>query len=75
MYNKDIADITRYYKETQEGVDIMCKAMDEMKDKKEKETKLNAIKSIMETLALTAEQAMDALKISEEERKIFRSQL
>lgn len=75
MYNKDIADITRYYKETQKGVDIMCKAMDEMKDKKEKETKLHDIRSIMETLDLTAEQAMDALKISEEERKIFRTQL
>lgn len=75
MYNKDIAEATRYYKESPKGVDIMCKVMDEMKDKKEKETKLNAIKSIMEALALTAEQAMDALKISEEERKIFRFQL
>lgn len=51
------------------GVDIMCKVMDEMKDKKEKETKLNDIKSIMETLALTAEQAMDALRFQKRSEK------
>ena len=39
------------------------------------ETLLNSIKNLMETLKLTAEQAMDALKIPDDDRKKYVSML
>ncbi len=32
MYNQDLAEISKYYKETKEGVETMCKAMEEMRN-------------------------------------------
>ena len=32
MKNKDLADISRYYKETQEGVEAMCRVMEDMRN-------------------------------------------
>lgn len=46
MYNKDIAEATRYYKESPKGVDIMCKAMEDMRNK----VRVNDIKRIMDSL-------------------------
>lgn len=73
--NKDIAEATRYYKKSQKGVDIISKIMEDMLYEVRIETGLQNIKNVMETLAYTAEQAMDALKVPEEEREIFRTQL
>lgn len=79
MYNKDIADVTRYYKEVQEGVNVMCQAMDNIREQGRQQgieqARLEAVKRIMESLALTPEQAMDVLKIPEEERKTYYSRL
>ena len=33
MYTKQLADKTRYYEETPEGVSDMCKAIEEMRKK------------------------------------------
>ena len=40
MYTKQLADKTRYYKETPEGVSYMCKAIEEMRNKAVLEDKL-----------------------------------
>ena len=32
MLNKILADRTRYYKETEEGVEVVCKAMEDMRN-------------------------------------------
>ena len=32
MYNKDLADKTRYFKETEEGVETVCKVMEDMRN-------------------------------------------
>ena len=32
MHYKELSDKVRYYKETEEGVETMCKAMDDMRD-------------------------------------------
>lgn len=73
MNNKDLADITRYYKETQEGVEIMCKAMEEMRNKKEQETIILNLHKMMKNLKLTLEQAMDALEIPTKDRGYYSS--
>ena len=73
MNNKDLADIARYYKETQEGVETMCKAMEEMRNKKEQETIVLNLHKMMKNLKLTLEQAMDALEIPAQDRAFYSS--
>ena len=75
MINQDLADRTRYYKETEEGVSAVCKVMEDMRLEKERETLLTALKNVMETFKVSAEQAMDALKIPASERSMYLSKL
>lgn len=51
-----------------EGDYDMCKAMDDMKEELVEKTVERNIKSLVQTLKLTAEQAMDALLVPEDER-------
>ena len=64
---------------TEKGRINMCEGLRElMADSKaegREETLLNSIKNLMETLKLTAEQAMDALKIPDDDRKKYVSLL
>ena len=64
---------------TEKGRVNMCEGLRElMADSKaegREETLLNSIKNLMETLKLTAEQAMDALKIPDDDRKKYVSML
>ena len=53
----------------------MCKVMEEMRNNTVIETNLIAVKNIMETMKLSIEQAMDALKIPESQRKLMISKL
>ena len=46
----------------------MCKVLDEVEKRGEQNTMVLAIKNLMETLKLTLEQAMDALKIPSDQR-------
>ena len=75
MINKDLAERTRYFKETEEGVSVVCAVMEEMRAEKERETRIDDIKRIMRTLKLTIEQAMDALEIPVAERGIYTSRI
>ena len=68
MYSKHLAERAKYLKRDPKGVEIMCQVMEEMRDEVEVRTKLVDIKNIMETLKLTAQQAMDALKIPDADR-------
>lgn len=53
----------KYYKEDPKGVEYMCKAFEETREQGAECERIKNIKSLMETLKLTAQQAMDALKI------------
>ena len=75
MRTKLLADKTRYLKTNPEGVDIMCKEMEKMRDDVEQRTMLAAIKNLMETLAFTVQQAMDALKIPVSDRSKYVAKL
>ena len=55
--------------------EAMCKAMEEMRNETVIETNLIAVKNIMETMKLSIEQAMDALKIPESQRKLIPDKL
>jgi hypothetical protein len=70
-----LRDATRYYKETQEGVEYMCKAFEEVRDKAREEKEFSNIKTLMETMSLTAQQAMDALRVPAEEQAKYAKML
>jgi len=78
-----LADRVRYFKEDKEGVQTMSKIFEdfgkEMRDEGMKAgargNLLENIKSIMETMHLTVEQAMDALRVPAEDRESLKSNL
>ena len=71
-----LAERTRYLKENPEGVEMMCKSMEDMRNEAAKRaaeiatenTLLQTIKKLMETTKWTPEQAMDALKIPDSDK-------
>ncbi len=54
---------------------MSCSLLDRVKEAGREEGVLSDVKNLMETLHLSAEQAMDALKISEEEKQKYYSKL
>jgi hypothetical protein len=79
MIIPDMAEITRYYKETEEGRQTVCKVMEDMRNDVKAETELNTtvkhLKDIMASLKLTIDQAMDALKIPQDDREKYLSRI
>ena len=57
----------------------MCEVMEQLRDESIQrgidQTRIESIKSIMETLKLTAQQAMDALKIPKDEQGKYMARL
>ena len=53
----------RLFKTTEEGVNEMCEVIEKYIAEGRREGKVEAIRNLMESMSLTAEQAMKALKI------------
>jgi hypothetical protein len=74
-----LAERTRYFKETPEGVEEMCKAMEEMVNKRVDEHTdrlvLQTIRNLMDSLKLTADEAMKAMKLSDADKAKYMAQL
>ena len=64
-------EITRYFKENQEGVEIMCRAFEETRNEAREQAFTESIRSLMETMKLTVQQAMDALRIPVDEQSKY----
>lgn len=75
MYYNILADRVRYFKENQKGVASMCKAMEDMRKETATETLLISVKNLMKNMNLTAEQAMTALGISDQDKTQLLKQL
>lgn len=75
MYYSELAKQVRFYKDTEKGRDIMCKIIEEYGDKRAEvtriETMVNDIKNLMESLNLTLEQALSAIKVSDADRAVL----
>ena len=63
-----LAERARYFKETEEGREIMCKAFEEVRDESAKMKSLELISNLMKSMNMTLEKAMDVLLIPLEER-------
>ena len=83
MKNKMLADASRYYKEDPKGVEIMCKAIEEMREESyqrgvetgTEQNRLESIRNIMSNLKLTVYQAMDALGIPADDQPKYLAKL
>lgn len=76
MYNSELRNVMRYYKETEEGVKEMCEIFERIavRNKEEgiQESNVNAIRNVMETLNYTLKEAMTLLKIPKEEYDMYK---
>jgi NACalpha-BTF3-like transcription factor len=72
MYCEVLKNNVKYYKETEEGQNIMCQVIEELADKRAEtkriDTSLDLVKNLMDSMNWTAEKAMKALKITEGDR-------
>ena len=72
MYSEVLAERARFFKEDEKGVTTMCRIMEELYNEGvaegKTEERLKNIKNLILSLGLTAEAAMDALKISKDEQ-------
>jgi hypothetical protein len=68
MYCEALKNNVKYYKETEGGRNIMCQIIEELADKRVKIQTLQLVKNLMDSMNLTVEQAMEALKITEDDR-------
>ena len=79
MHYELLKEESRYYKETMEGIKHMCEIWEEERLEGRAEGRAEALKSslksLMETMHLSVEDAMNALKLTEEERQICRELL
>lgn len=70
-----VAERTRYLKENPEGVNEVCKILEDMRNEAVERSILQTIRNLMETLKLSAEDAMAAMKIPDAERRKYIAKL
>ena len=79
MYTEILADKARYLETDPKGVDIMCKMMEDLRAESIQrgidQSRVESIKNLMQTLKLTAQQAMDALMIPASEQPKYAAKL
>lgn len=79
VYNPILAKQLHYFKETEGGRAIMCKAVEELAGKwaarsaeeSRLDTMVGNVKNLMDTMKMSVEEAMEALKVSEDDRAVL----
>ena len=76
MYYGTLADRVRFFKESKEGIEIMCRAMEDMRNQTLKEGMINVAKKMLEDGTITLERIAEFVGLSVEEvKKIKTDQL
>lgn len=75
MNYKELAEGLHHFKETKEGRDSMCEAVEKYAEKKAEQTSINHVRALMDSMKMTLEQALNALNIQEEDRSVIIQQL
>lgn len=65
----------KYYKETEEGREAMCQIIEDVAKEEKMDTLFNAMKNLMGTMKWTAEQVLDAMGISAEDKEAILKRL
>lgn len=71
----ELADQVHYYKKTEGGIVGMCRIMEDFAEEIADKKTLSLIKNLMESLKLSADQVMDAMKLSADDRKRLSAKL
>ncbi len=69
MYYGTLADRVRFFKESKEGIEIMCRAMEDMRNQTLKEGMINVAKKMLEDGTITLEKIAEFVGLSVEEVK------
>lgn len=77
MFYPVLAKQVQYFKESEGGLNIMCQVFEELAEKRAEETRIEtlvtAIKSLMTSMKWTAEQAMTAMNVSENDQTLLKA--
>ncbi len=71
MFYAELAKHVKHFKETEGGMEHMCKAMEERIDRERIDNSFEHIKNLMEAMKMTAEQAMEVLKIPDDDKAVL----
>ena len=75
MDYKELAGGVHHFKETEEGRDTMCESVKKYAEEYSTTKDIERVKSVMEKLKYSVEEALDLLNITGEEKKIISQQL
>lgn len=75
MYYSELAKGVEHFKEEEVGRKFMCEAVEKYGDERVQDERLELIKKLMESMKWTAEQAMVAMQISDQDKSILLKRL
>ena len=67
MYYETLANRVRFFKESKEGIEIMCRAMEDMRNQTLKEGMINVAKKMLEDGTITLEKIAEFVDLSVDE--------
>ena len=67
MYYGILADRVRFFKESKEGIEIICRAMEDMRNQTLKEGMINVAKKMLEDGTITLEKIAEFVSLSVDE--------
>ena len=71
IYYQELAEGVKHFKEEEGGRKLMCEAVEKYADRKILDKQLEMVRNLMDSMKLTAEQAMTALKFSDQEKAVL----
>ncbi len=74
MYYGTLADRVRFFKESKEGIEIMCRAMEDMRNQTLKEGAINSAKRMLADGILTLEKIAEYAGLSLDEVKKLKAE-
>ena len=75
MHYDALAQGVKHFKETEEGREIMCEAVEKYGDERATKAKIVSVQNLMKNTKFTLEQALNALGIQGDERELILRQL
>ena len=75
MHYEALAQGVKHFKETEEGREIMCEAVEKYGDERAIKAKIVSVQNLMKNTKFTLEQALNAFGIQGDERELITKQL
>ena len=75
IYYPELAKGVKHFKEEEGGRKNMCEAVEKYAERKRIDALYEVVKNLMETMKLSAEQAMSAMKISDQDKTVLLKRL